>query len=72
MGSGVLEEAVFEPMFAAPEGSLRGKRIAHSHGWGDGRRMRDWYARCRGCVQAYADLFEREPPFSGWLCRHRR
>lgn len=48
MGSEVLEELEFEPMFAALEGSLSGKRIAlfGSYGWGDGQWMRDWCARC--------------------------
>ena len=48
MGSEVLEEAEFEPMFSALEGSLNGKRIAlfGSYGWGDGQWMRDWCARC--------------------------
>ena len=48
MGSEVLEEAEFEPMFSALEGSLSGRRIAlfGSYGWGDGQWMRDWCARC--------------------------
>ena len=48
MGSEVLEEEDFEPMFAGLEGSLGGKRIAlfGSYGWGDGQWMRDWYGRC--------------------------
>ena len=48
MGSEVLEEIEFEPMFAALESSLSGKRIAlfGSYGWGDGQWMRDWYQRC--------------------------
>ncbi len=48
MGSEVLEEAEFEPMFSDLEGSLGGKRIAlfGSYGWGDGQWMRDWCARC--------------------------
>ena len=48
MGSEVLEEAEFEPMFSALEGSLGGRRIAlfGSYGWGDGQWMRDWCARC--------------------------
>ena len=49
MGSEVLEERDFEPMFAALEGSLSGRRIAlfGSYGWGDGQWMRDWCHRCR-------------------------
>ncbi len=48
MGSEVLEETEFEPMFASLEGSLSGKRIAlfGSYGWGDGQWMRDWRTRC--------------------------
>lgn len=47
MGDEVLEEDVFEPMFASVESSLNGKRIAifGSYGWGDGQWMRDWEAR---------------------------
>ena len=48
MGSEVLEEDEFEPMFTALESSLRGKNIAlfGSYGWGDGEWMRDWRDRC--------------------------
>ena len=48
MGSEVLEEDEFEPMFTALENSLRGKNIAlfGSYGWGDGEWMRDWRDRC--------------------------
>ena len=55
MGSEVLEEDVFEPMFADVETALSGKKIAlfGSYGWGDGEWMRDWEDRCR---QAGADL----------------
>jgi flavodoxin I len=44
MGAEQLEESEFEPMFAALEGSLNGKKIAlfGSYGWGDGQWMRDW------------------------------
>lgn len=50
MGSEVLEESEFEPMFAGLEGQLSGKKIAlfGSYGWGDGQWMRDWCARCEG------------------------
>ena len=42
MGAEQLEESEFEPMFAALEGSLNGKKIAlfGSYGWGDGQWMR--------------------------------
>ena len=48
MGSEVLEEDEFEPMFTDVESSLRGKNIAQfgSYGWGDGEWMRDWRDRC--------------------------
>lgn len=48
MGSEVLEEGDFDPMFTDLEGALSGKKIAlfGSYGWGDGQWMRDWYARC--------------------------
>ena len=57
MGSEVLEEAEFEPMFSALEGSLGGKRIAlfGSYGWGDGQWMRDW---CKRCDDAGANLLD--------------
>ena len=59
MGSEVLEEAEFEPMFADLEGQLGGKRIAlfGSYGWGDCQWMRDWCARCDN---ANATLFDEE------------
>ena len=55
MGAEVLEESEFEPMFAALEPTLAGKKIAlfGSYGWGDGQWMRDWCARC-----AAADLLD--------------
>ena len=58
MGTEVLEEMEFEPMFAGLEGSLSGKRIAlfGSYGWGDGQWMRDWYVRCSN---AGADLLDK-------------
>lgn len=48
MGSEVLEEDEFEPMFSAVEGSLGGKKVAlfGSYGWGDGTWMREWEDRC--------------------------
>ena len=49
MGAEQLEESEFEPMFAALEGSLNGKKIAlfGSYGWGDGQWMRDWEERMK-------------------------
>ena len=59
MGSEVLEEAEFEPMFSQLEGSLGGKQIAlfGSYGWGDGQWMRDW---CTRCEAANANLYDEE------------
>ena len=50
MGSEVLEEDEFEPMFSACEAVLSGKKIAlfGSYGWGDGEWMRNWEERCVG------------------------
>ncbi len=50
MGSEVLEEDEFEPMFSACEAALSGKKIAlfGSYGWGDGEWMRNWEERCVG------------------------
>lgn len=57
MGTEVLEEGEFEPMFAGVESSLGGKRIAlfGSYGWGDGQWMRDWCQRC-----SLATLYDEE------------
>ena len=59
MGAEALEEGEFEPMFAACEPKLGGKRIAlfGSYGWGDGQWMRDWCARCQS---AGAQLYNPE------------
>lgn len=48
MGVEVLEESEFEPMFAACETKLSGKKIGlfGSYGWGDGEWMRQWEERC--------------------------
>ena len=50
MGSEVLEECEFEPMFSACEAKLSGKKIGlfGSYGWGDGEWMRTWEETCRG------------------------
>ena len=42
MGSEVLEEMEFEPMFSACKSHLNGKKVAlfGSYGWGDGEWMR--------------------------------
>ena len=48
MGSEVLEEMEFQPMFDACKRSLGGKRVAlfGSYGWGDGEWMRTWERDC--------------------------
>ena len=48
MGSEVLEEMEFQPMFDACKHSLGGKRAAlfGSYGWGDGEWMRTWESDC--------------------------
>lgn len=48
MGSEVLEEAEFEPMFSGCKGTLCGKQVAlfGSYGWGDGEWMRTWEKVC--------------------------
>ena len=49
MGSEVLEEMEFEPMFSACKSHLSGKKVAlfGSYGWGDGEWMRTWEESCR-------------------------
>ena len=49
MGAEQLEENEFEPMFAACEAGLSGKRVGlfGSYGWGDGEWMRSWEETCR-------------------------
>ena len=48
MGSEVLEEMEFQPMFDACKRSFGGKRVAlfGSYGWGDGEWMRTWESDC--------------------------
>ena len=50
MGSEVLEDMEFEPMFEGCKSALKGKRVAlfGSYGWGDGQWMRDWVERAQG------------------------
>ncbi len=66
MGSEVLEEEVFEPMFASIEKSLPGKKILlfGSYGWGDGEWMRNWEERCiaDGAVLASSPVIANEAP----------
>ena len=66
MGSEVLEEEIFEPMFASIEGSLAGKKIIlfGSYGWGDGEWMRNWEERCLadGAILTSAPVTANEAP----------
>ena len=51
MGSEVLEEMEFQPMFDEVKRSLGGKSAAlfGSYGWGDGEWMRGWEKDCDDC-----------------------
>ena len=48
MGSEVLEECEFEPMFSGCKNRLGGTSVAlfGSYGWGDGEWMRSWEKDC--------------------------
>lgn len=48
MGSEVLEESEFQPMFDSCLPELNGKKVAlfGSYGWGDGEWMRSWEKTC--------------------------
>ena len=50
MGSEVLEDMEFEPMFDGCKSSLKGKRVAlfGSYGWGSGEWMDNWKAEAEG------------------------
>lgn len=50
MGSEVLEESEFQPMWDSIKGSLAGKKVGlfGSFGWGDGQWMRDWVEDAKG------------------------
>ena len=56
MGSEVLEEDVFEPMFSSCKKQFVGKSAAlfGSYGWGDGEWMRSWEERCTGDGAVFA------------------
>ena len=56
MGSEVLEDMEFEPMFEGCKSALKGKRVAlfGSYGWGDGEWMRSWE---KSCDDANINLF---------------
>ena len=63
MGSEVLEEMDFQPMFDGCKNTIGGKRVAlfGSYGWGDGQWMRDW---CERVKEDGAVLFREE----GLIC----
>lgn len=63
MGSEVLEECEFEPMFSGCKNRLGGKSVGlfGSYGWGDGQWMRDWAQRAQ---DDGAQLFSEE----GLIC----
>ncbi len=71
MGSEVLEESEFEPMFAACGGKLGGKTIAlfGSYGWGDGEWMRNWEESCKalGASLACDSVICNETPDDGGI-----
>ena len=71
MGSEMLEESEFEPMFSSVKGSLGGKKIAlfGSYGWGDGDWMRIWKDDCgdAGITLACESVICNEAPDNGAL-----
>lgn len=54
MGDEELEDTIFEPMYAACEPKLAGKKVGlfGSYGWGDGDWMRNWEESCKGAGAA--------------------
>ncbi len=66
MGSEVLEESEFEPMYQAVKPVLDGKKIAlfGSYGWGDGEWMRTWAEDCEaaGCNLVTEPVIANETP----------
>jgi len=56
MGSEMLEEGEFAPMFDEIKGALAGKKVAlfGSYGWGDGEWMRTWEEDCANAGIALA------------------
>ena len=62
----MLEEDIYEPMFASIESRLSGRRIMlfGSYGWGDGEWMRTWEDRCKaaGAVLAAEPVIANEAP----------
>ena len=66
MGSEVLEEMEFQPMFDECKRSLSGKSAAlfGSYGWGDGEWMRTWEENCTsdGALLACESVICNESP----------
>lgn len=66
MGSEVLEETEFEPMYQAIKPVLGGKSVAlfGSYGWGDGEWMRNWAEDCEstGCSLVAEPVIANETP----------
>lgn len=56
MGSEVLEESEFQPMFDSVTDKLKGKKIGlfGSYGWGDGEWMRGWEETCLSAGAKFA------------------
>ena len=71
MGSEVLEEDVFEPMFSSCKKQFVGKSAAlfGSYGWGDGDWMRIWEDDCgdAGITLACESVICNEAPDNGAL-----
>ena len=71
MGSEMLEESEFEPMFSSVKGSLGGKKVAlfGSYGWGDGDWMHIWEDDCgdAGITLACESVICNEAPDNGAL-----
>lgn len=59
MGSEVLEEDEFEPMWDSVKGKLSGKKIVlfGSYDWGDGEWMRNWEEECKSLGAVLASDF---------------
>lgn len=66
MGSEVLEESEFEPMYQTVKPTLSGKNIVlfGSYGWGDGEWMRTWAEDCdsTGCNLVTEPVIANEAP----------
>ena len=75
MGKESLERGEFEPMFAACEPVLGGKRVAlfGSYGGGNGEWMRKWEARCAdaGIALAAKSVITHKLPDEGALAQCR-